>query len=200
MPESLPPKSSLPPKPPTSSSGVGYIVAAIVLIAAIVALILFKLKGSSGEPPALVATAPLPTTPALAEPPPPPPPPPVEEHVPEAGVTPVATGTYNPCGNKCGGSATNALSTAMSVRAGAARPCYERALRLNSALSGKLMVNVRVDPNGNVCGASVSQDGIHSPEVTNCVLGMFRSAKFPAPSGGCLEVNVPLSFVPREGK
>jgi TonB family protein len=66
-------------------------------------------------------------------------------------------------------------------------------------LQGKLMVSVKVDPNGNVCSASISQDGVHSNEVNSCVIGMFRGARFPPPSGGCVEVNVPMSFVPREG-
>ena len=196
MSQSLP--SSLPPKPPTHSSATGYIIAAILLLIAIVALIVFKLRGSR-EAPAPLATVPAVTTPTLAEPPPPPP---TAEPtvVVDAGPTVAAVGTYNPCSAKCSGTGNTAISTAISARAGAARPCYERALRVNSALQGKLMVSVRVDPQGNVCGASVAQDAIHSPEVTNCVLGIFRSAKFPAPSGGCLEVQVPLSFVPREGK
>jgi outer membrane biosynthesis protein TonB len=193
------PESSLPPKPPTHSGGAGYIVAAVLLVAAIAALIIFKLKGSGGEvPPAPVASVPIATTPPLVEPPPPPPPPQVEEHVDAAA--PVAVSNYNPCSARCGGTITTALNTAISTRAGAARPCYERALRVNSALQGKLMVSVRVDPQGNVCNASVSQDAIHSAEVINCVLGIFRAAKFPAPTGGCLDVQVPLSFVPREGK
>jgi hypothetical protein len=29
---------------------------------------------------------------------------------------------------------------------------------------------------------------------------MFRSARFPQPSGGCVDVKVPMSFVPREGR
>jgi hypothetical protein len=72
-------------------------------------------------------------------------------------------------------------------------------LLVNSALQGKMMVSIRVDPQGNVCGTSVSQDALHSNEVTNCVLGKFRAARFPAPTGGCVEVQVPLSFVPRGG-
>src|SRR5438105_3744119 len=64
----------------------------------------------------------------------------------------------------------------------------------------KLTVNVRVDPQGNVCSASVVEDAIHSVEVSNCVMGMFRSAKFPPPTGGCVDAKVPLSFVPRESK
>jgi hypothetical protein len=73
-------------------------------------------------------------------------------------------------------------------------------LRVNSALQGKLTVNVRVDPQGNVCSTSVVEDAIHSNEVSNCVMGMFRSAKFPPPTGGCVDAKVPLSFVPREGR
>src|SRR5262249_17431409 len=120
MPESsLPPKSSIPPKPPTSSSDAGYIIAAIVLVAAIVALVLCTWKGPGREPPPPAASAPAATTPPLIEPPPPPPPPTVEEHAPEAKVTPVATGTYTPCSNKCGRSGNNALNTAISIRAGA---------------------------------------------------------------------------------
>jgi outer membrane biosynthesis protein TonB len=191
--------SSLPPKPPTHSSGTGYIVAAVILLIAIVALIFFKLKGSR-EAPTPLATVPAATTPTLAEPPPPPPTATEPPALVDAGTTVAAVGNYNPCSAKCNGTSSTATNTAISARAGAARPCYERALRVNSALQGKLTVTVRVDPQGNVCGASVAQDAIHSPEVTNCVLGIFRAAKFPAPSGGCVEVNIPLSFVPREGK
>jgi hypothetical protein len=67
-------------------------------------------------------------------------------------------------------------------------------------LQGKLVVGVRLDPSGSVCTTSIAQDGVHSAEVASCVLGMFRGAHFPAPTGGCVDVNVPMSFVPREAK
>jgi len=195
------PQSNAPPSspPPPSSSGAIYIVAVIALVAAIGGLVCWKIKGSK-DVPAPVASVPVATTPTLMDPPPPPPP--IEEIASaDAGAVRVATGgNYNPCSAKCSGSATSALQAAMSGRAGAARPCYERALRVNSALQGKLMISVRIAPQGNVCSSSVAQDGIHSPEVANCVIGMFRSAKFPPPAGGCVDVQVPLSFVPREGK
>ena len=116
-------------------------------------------------------------------------------------ATRVATAGGGPCAvNKCTGTTNSAITQALSARAGSARPCYERALRVNSGLQGKLTVNVRVDPQGNVCSASVIEDAIHSVEVSNCVMGMFRSAKFPPPTGGCVDARIPLSFVPREGK
>jgi hypothetical protein len=139
-------------------------------------------------------------TPTLAEPPPPPPPPIPDEvaHGPDGGAR--VASTASPCGAKCTGKSNNAMEAAVNARAGSMRPCYERALRVNAALQGKMTVNVRIDSQGNVCSTGISQDAIHSTEVANCVMGMFRSAKFPPPSGGCVDVNVPLSFVPREGK
>ena len=198
MPESIAPSS----RPPPTSGGAIYVVLAVALVVAIIGLVYWKLKGSDAPATALTA-APVATTAApLAEPPPPPPP--VDEPVAavDAGPTRVATTNYGgPCGvPRCGGSINNALSSAVSARAGAARPCYERALRVNSNLQGKLTVSVRVDPQGNVCSASITQDAVRSPEVSNCVTGMFRSAKFPPPTGGCMDVNIPLNFTPREGK
>jgi TonB family protein len=197
MPESIAPSS----RPPPTSGGAVYIVVAVALVVAIIGLVYWKLKASDAPATAAGAIAPVVTTASpLAEPPPPPPP--IDEPVAaiDAGPTRMAT-SYSP-GQvaKCGGAINNALSSAVSARAGAARPCYERALRVNASLQGKLTVSVRVDPQGNVCSASISQDAVHSPEVSNCVTGMFRSAKFPPPTGGCMDVNIPLNFTPREGK
>jgi hypothetical protein len=136
---------------------------------------------------------------AVAEPPPPPPP--IEAvAVIDAGPTKGPTMAYSPCSGKCTGSANSALTSALQARASAARPCYERALRVNSTLQGRLVVGLRIDNSGLVCSTSVGQDEIHSAEVSSCVQGMFRSARFPQPTGGCVDVNLPMSFVPREGK
>ncbi len=200
MPSSQAPSSS--PPPPRSSGGGIYIAAVILLLLGIGGLVVWKLKGG-GETAVPVRPAPTVTNPTTLNEPPPPPPPPVEEEAPrvDAGGARTASNGGGPCAvNKCTGTSNNAILAALAARAGSARPCYERALRVNSGLQGKLTVNVRVDPQGNVCGASVVEDAIHSVEVSNCVMGMFRSAKFPPPTGGCVDAKVPLSFVPREGK
>jgi hypothetical protein len=174
-----------------------------LLLLGIGGLVVWKLKGGGEATVTPVNTAPTVTNnPTTFIEPPPPPPPVVEEPTGRAdGGTRVASSGGGACAAaKCTGSSNNAIVSALSARAGAARPCYERALRVNSALQGKLTVNVRIDPQGNVCNASVLEDAIHSIEVSNCVMGMFRSAKFPPPTGGCVDAKVPLSFVPREGK
>lgn len=203
MPESSPPPSTS--QLPGSSGGGGiWILAVILLVGAIGGIVVWKLKGSNDAPPPVSAPLPPATTPAaLADPPPPPPPEEPDSGPQEAGVKMAMTGTASngACGaTKCSGTASPALQSALSARAGSARGCYERALRVNAMLQGKLVVGLRVDPSGAVCNASIAQDGIHSPEVSSCVTGMFRGQHFPAPSGGCVDVNVPMSFVPREGK
>jgi hypothetical protein len=195
------PQSSLPPSSkvlPHSHGGPIYILAVVVLICAIGAIICWKLKPEPVRPtlPAVAARA---TAPALTEPPPPPPPPEEDAGPAPAKTAPATTAASGACSN-CKGTASPALQSALSARAAASRPCYERALRVNAALTGKMLVSVRVDPTGLVCNVGIAQDGVHSAEVSTCVMGMFRNSRFPAPTGGCVDVNVPMSFVPKEGK
>jgi len=200
MPQSRAVPSSRPPAPPSGRGAFYYILAIVVLSGAIGSLIYWRLRPPPPpEVPLPAVSAPV-QAPVFAEPPPPPPP--LEE---DAGQvenrnTRVEAPGYNPCAGTCRGTASPALQAALSARAGAARPCYERALRVNAALTGRLTVGLRVDPGGLVCSTSIMHDAIHSAEVASCVMGMFRSSRFPAPTGGCVDVNVPLSFVPKEGK
>jgi hypothetical protein len=98
-----------------------------------------------------------------------------------------------PCGGTCTGTATGDLSSALRGRAQSAQGCYNRALR-TSEVSGSMTVSVQVGPTGQVCSASLANDSVHSNEITTCVLGRFRGQTFPAPQGGCLTVNIPISF------
>ncbi len=186
--------------PPPKSGGSGpIIIAAVLMLFLIGGLIVWKVTGSS-EPsktptPVLASTS---ATPTLDEPPPPPPPPPVVEDAvkPEDKVKAKAAGP-SPCSKECPGTASGALTSALAGRAGSSRSCYEKALSSNATLEGTLTVGVRVGPGGQVCGARVVSDGLHDPGVTNCVVNRFASSTFPAPQGGCAEVNVPLRFMPK---
>ena len=61
-------------------------------------------------------------------------------------------------------------------------------------MSGSLTVSVQVGANGAVCGASISNDSVGSREISQCVLGRFQGKTFPPPDGGCMTVNIPVSF------
>jgi hypothetical protein len=57
-----------------------------------------------------------------------------------------------------------------------------------------MTVSVQVGPSGSVCNASLAADSVHSSEIASCVLNRFRGQSFPPPSGGCVTVNIPISF------
>jgi hypothetical protein len=182
------------------------VVVIVLLLGAIGGVIYWKLHNGSARVPLPQASVVAPTgqAPQTLNDPPPPPPPPPEESAPSAegnAPKPAAAPGYNQCSvPKCGGTAPPALQQALTQRGGAARACYERALRTNAMLQGKVMLAVRVDNAGNVCSASIEQDEIHSNEVNSCLVRSFRSAKVPPAAGGCVDVRVPLSFVPQQGK
>ncbi|HKY40066.1 MAG TPA: AgmX/PglI C-terminal domain-containing protein [Polyangiaceae bacterium] len=188
--------------PPPKSGGSGpIIIAAVLMLLLIGGLIVWKVTSGGGEQ-AKTDTQPVATTsvaPVLDEPPPPPPPPPAEPEAlkPEEKKTAKGSGGPNPCAKECTGTATGALTGALSGRAGQSRSCYEKALSSNPTLEGTLTVGVKVGPGGQVCSARVVSDGLRDPGVSNCVVNRFAGSTFPAPQGGCAEVNVPLRFMPK---
>lgn len=176
-----------------------YILGIVVLGGLAVAL--FASKKCGNEPP--------PTTPQIAtatatqEAPislNAPPPPPKLDELPDAGDDAGKSATKTTSGGQvgaacsnCQGTAPPALQSAVSSAAAAARGCYQRALR-NSEVSGKMTVGITIASTGAVCGVNISNDTTGSGEVKSCVVGKFNGRSFPPPSGGCVTVQVPLSF------
>ncbi|PIE06073.1 MAG: hypothetical protein CSA75_01435 [Sorangium cellulosum] len=199
------PPSSIPATVPKRSSGGPYIAAIVVLVLLIVGLVWYKFsdnKEPASQPPVIQSVTqnnhqPFPVLDI-------PPPPELDAAVDAASdakkKTKVGVGR-GLCSSPCNGNVSSALRAALSGNAGAARGCYERALRTNAMLQGRMMVAVRISSNGSVCSASIAQDSVGSPQVASCVLGLFRGKHFPAVTGGrCADVQVPLSFTPRENK
>lgn len=188
------------PPPPKSGGSGPIIIAAVLMLLLIGGLIVWKVTASGETPKPAATTATTTAAPAaLDDPPPPPPPPPPEEDAGKPDDKPkvkIATGP-NPCSKECTGSASAALQSALSGRAGQSRSCYEKALSSNATLEGTLTIGVKIGPGGQVCGARVIKDGLHDPGVSNCVVNRFASSTFPPPQGGCAEVNVPLRFMPK---
>jgi hypothetical protein len=201
-----PPSEEIPGK----SGGGLYLAGAVVLIAATVGLISWKSCGNKATQQATVVTATVsaPTVEAPVALYAPPPPPKMDEE--DAGVDagkatakssgsgPAVPGGSGPCGSNCSGTATSALSSALRGTANLARGCYNRALRNNSEVSGSLMVSVQIGPSGQVCSASIGSDTVHSSEVSSCVLARYRGQTFPAPAGGCVTANIPISFTTKQ--
>lgn len=146
--------------------------------------------------PVVAREAEAPPPPPMEVEPPAPQPPPTAEVKPEV-EKPVAKRPSG-CDGTCKGIATAQLQSALRSKAGQARSCYERALTHNSSLAGSALVNLRIGSGGETCSASVGKDTLGEPQVMNCVVQRFKSGKFPKPAGGCVDVAVPLSFVPAQ--
>jgi len=78
---------------------------------------------------------------------------------------------------------------------GGIRSCYERALRNNPTLSGRLEVRFTIGTSGRVTTASSSGLGA-APEVGTCVVSRIRGLVFPPPEGGSVDFSFPFTFTP----
>ncbi len=80
------------------------------------------------------------------------------------------------------------------TRLGAIKACYERALKRNPNLSGKVVIHWTITQAGTVSGVDVETDTLGDAEVASCIKSLVARWRFPAPSGGSVEVSFPFVF------
>ncbi|MBI5516518.1 MAG: AgmX/PglI C-terminal domain-containing protein [Deltaproteobacteria bacterium] len=78
---------------------------------------------------------------------------------------------------------------------GGIRACYERALRNNPTLAGRLNVSFTIGTSGRITSSNASGLGA-APDVGSCVVSRLRGLVFPAPTGGSVEFSFPFDFSP----
>jgi TonB family protein len=88
----------------------------------------------------------------------------------------------------------NMVAKEVRSRLGAIKACYERALKRNPNLSGKVVVRWTITAAGTVQGVDIDQDSLGDSEVTNCIKGLVARWRFPTPQGGSVEVSFPFVF------
>jgi hypothetical protein len=198
--------SSPPSSPPSRPAGVPdsgnakYAIVAVLLLLGAGGLFLWRNHAGQDAAPLPPVAAPPPATAStnakLDDIPLPPPP----EEKPEAGPAPkiVYAQSGGGCEAKCVGTAPPELEQALQVRGSQARRCYNQALAQDSSLKGHVTIAVKVGSSGNLCAANVVANDMGSGSVAACAANIFRaSSGYPAPHGGCVEANIPLSFVPQ---
>ena len=100
------------------------------------------------------------------------------------------------CPAVCSGTITPAIREAVAARAGTAKQCYKTALEGNEGLAGDMSVLVRVGADGSACSVSISSDTTGSSRLQQCVRQKMV-AGYPHPTGGCVDVRVPIHFAPK---
>ena len=202
MASKAPPPSSMRPAQGVPSGGNGkFILLALLLLGVIGAVIGWKTCQKPADPVVIFADAGPPPRPTKNPDDDIPPPPVIEEAGVDAGKKPattVFTGTQCDV-KKCTGASTSDIETALAFRAKQSHRCYDNALAQDPTLRGKISIAVRIGANGTACSAGVASNELSSaPSVASCVVSNFRGQAFPAPKGGCVDVNIPINFVPRQ--
>lgn len=87
------------------------------------------------------------------------------------------------------------VAKVINRRMGAIKGCYERALRRDPTLKGKVSVRFTVTGAGKVSTARTTLNEL-TPEVGNCIVSAFKRFRFPPPEGGSAVFENPFLFMP----
>jgi TonB family protein len=82
------------------------------------------------------------------------------------------------------------------TRIGAIKACYERALKRQANLSGRVKIRWTIAAAGTVSHVEIEEDTVGDAEVASCMKGLVGRWRFVAPSGGSVEVVYPFIFEP----
>lgn len=87
------------------------------------------------------------------------------------------------------------IGRVIGTRSARIRALYERRLRTQAELSGRLVVRLVIAADGRVQAATVASSTLGSPELEQQILAVLRTLTFPAvEGGGTLVVNYPFVF------
>lgn len=93
---------------------------------------------------------------------------------------------------------SNLVVRQLRLRQSAIQRCYERELRNNPTLAGRVVARFSIQPTGTVSGASATENTTGSPAVATCVLNVVRGLRFnPGPDGGAVTYSFPFVFAPQ---
>jgi TonB family protein len=114
----------------------------------------------------------------------------------DLGVTVATTMRPRTRAAECEGTiSAAALQSAVSRYRGQVRQCYERALRQNNTLQGRVTVTLNIGSSGRVDSATAS--GSLGTAVNSCVTTVARTWQLVPPSSGvCAIARVPFNMTP----
>ena len=98
-------------------------------------------------------------------------------------------------GNVIGGTGKMSKGSVASVikkRKSAIRKCYETALRTNSKVAGKVVIQFTVGTRGRVTAASVKSNSTGDKGVGSCIAKRLKKWKFPKPENGSVTFSYPF--------
>ncbi len=87
------------------------------------------------------------------------------------------------------------ISRVVRAHLGPVRDCYERGLRHDASLAGRIHVSFTIGPQGKVIETRIQSDHLGDAEVATCLTREISSWTFPAPrGGGIVKISYPFVF------
>lgn len=81
------------------------------------------------------------------------------------------------------------------------RECYLREVGITKDISGRVVVQLTINPKGEVEKVSIVESTLNNKNVEQCITDSIRYWRFPAPKDGKnADVKVPITFSPIESK
>lgn len=101
--------------------------------------------------------------------------------------------------NGAGGAARSEeeIRKIMEQHKGAIYSIYNRALRQNAALEGKMVVKIVIDPSGKIVDAALVSSELGDPDLESKILQRIRLISFPASSVARTTINQTFDFLPQ---
>jgi len=89
---------------------------------------------------------------------------------------------------------SGAIARVVRSRMRMVKNCYERELKRNPGLGGKIEVEFTIGEDGRIEEALVIDNAMGSDAVADCILGRLKRWRFPKPDGGSVTVSYPFIF------
>ena len=86
----------------------------------------------------------------------------------------------------------NAVAAVFSRRKGAIKACYEKELRRNAGLKGRITLRFTIGTSGRITNIDVSQNTTGDDAIASCIIDKVQSWKFDPPSGGAVTFTYPF--------
>jgi TonB family protein len=91
---------------------------------------------------------------------------------------------------------SEAVAKVVQGRKRMVQDCYERELKRDPTLQGKIEIEFTIGEDGRVIDAKVAANRMGSAAVGECIISRLRAWRFPKPNGGSVTVNFPFIFTP----
>lgn len=95
-----------------------------------------------------------------------------------------------------GGLSGDIIRQVVNANLASVKYCYEKGLKKNPELRGKVIVEFMIGTDGSVTSSSVIGSTMHEADVEQCIAMVIRRWIFPKPYSGTVDVKFPFIFVP----